>query len=176
MNFNKIKKIKILKNNFNVFDYYIAQLGSNNNYNSKLKLSEEQKKELSQEINIKEIFNIEKNVITFFSFKIKIKQETLIIENIFNEEICYLNISENIELRKNKNNTIEIKTENFIKVLNNIKSPKNNISINGNNKDTIEDGVRFELVPIEKYLCDMLYHLLNSIIYCFIFNKKYYTI
>lgn len=176
MNFNKIKKIKILKNNFNVFDYYIAQLGSNNNYSSKLKLSEEQKKELSKEINIKEIFNIEKNVITFFSFKIKIKQETLIIENIFNEEICYLNISENIELRKNKNNTIEIKTENFIKVLNNIKSPKNNISINGNNKNTIEDGVRFELVPIEKYLCDMLYHLLNSIIYCFIFNKKYYTI
>lgn len=176
MNFNKIKKIKILKNNFNVFDYYMAQLGSNNNYNSKLKLSEEQKKELSKELNIKEIFNIEKNVITFFSFKIKIKQETLIIENIFNEEICYLNISENIELKKNRNNTIEIKTENFIKILNNIKSPKNNISINGNNKNTIENGVRFELVPIEKYLCDMLYHLLNSIIYCFIFNKKYYTI
>lgn len=176
MDFNKIKKIKELKNNFNLFDYYKAQLGIFNNYESTLKLSEIQKEELSKELCIKEIFNVEKRMIVFFSFKIKLNQETLIIENIFNEEICYLNLSENIELKKNNNNTIEIKTGDFTKILNNIKSPKNNISVNGNNKKTIEDGVKFELIPHEDYLCDMLYHLLNAIIYCFVFKKQHYTI
>ena len=146
MDFNKIKKIKELKSNFNIFDYYKAQIGIFNNYESTLKLSEIQKEELSKELCIKEIFNVKKRMIVFFSFKIKLNQETLIIENIFNEEICYLHLSENIELKKNNNNTIEIKTGDFTKTLNNIKSPQNYISVNGNNKKTIEDGVKFELL------------------------------
>ena len=71
MDFNKIRKVKELKSNFNIFDYYKAQLGVFNSYESTLKLSETQKEELSKELCIKEIFNVKKRMIVFFSFKIK---------------------------------------------------------------------------------------------------------
>lgn len=173
MNIKKIKVIEELKRNFKIMDYYQIKMNSNVDYT--IGILEEQKKELSDFINNKNLFYISKNKIKFFNIEITIKESLLKIENTFSEETHLINTDKSLTIDKNNKNII-IKNKDIEVFLKNIKHNIHDIEIEGNKFKTIEDGIYLILIPIEKHLYDLLYRIIKGIIEYNILKEKYYTL